>query len=381
MLLENGDFKMKNLIKKIFANRIVQKLISLIYKVWCMLCKLLPIKNSVLFFTIRADGKLLDNAKAVYDSLNAEKMIFAHMLPHSHSVSFKALFYLLTSKVIVTDDYLRYSRYTKFRKEQKIFQIWHACGAFKMFGLDAPSKLTKEQEKATHSQYSAVAVTGEECRKFYAGAFGVSEDICLSVGLPRTDRLFTDGEKMKNNVFERHPEFRNKHLYLYCPTFREIDGERVVYNPGIDWDKLSNTLSEDEIFIIRRHPLMNYPLINNTYNNIYDLSDESTLELTAASDVIITDYSSVIYDACLLDVPTVFYCPDYKEYERGFYLNFPDDLPGMLVTESENLLSAVRQTKEKPPVDRINEFRNRQLNACDGHATERIVKIIEDWMK
>ena len=80
-------------------------------------------------------------------------------------------------------------------------------------------------------------------------------------------------------------------------------------------------------------------------------------------------------------MPTVFYCPDYKEYERGFYLKFPDDLPGTLVTDSNDLLSSVRQTKEKPPVDRIEGFRNRQLNACDGHATERIVKIIEDWMK
>lgn len=373
---------MKNLIKKLLANRIGQKLIGLTYKVWCMLCKLLPLKNRVLFFTIRADGKLLDNAKAVYDLLNADKMIFAHMLPHSHRLSLKALFYLLTSKVIVTDDYLRYSRYTKFRKEQKIFQIWHACGAFKMFGLDAPSKLTKEQERATHSQYSAVAVTGEECRKFYAGAFGVSEDICLSVGLPRTDRLFTDAEKMKKSVYGRHLEFKGKRIYLYCPTFRERDGERIVYNPGIDWGELSKSLSDDEIFIIRRHPLMSYTFTeDNIYNNIYDLSDESTLELTAASDVIITDYSSVIYDACLLDVPTVFYCPDYKEYERGFYLKFPEDLPGLLVTESGSLLSAVRQTKEKPPVDRINEFRNRQLNACDGHSTERIVKIIEDWMK
>lgn len=367
--------------KNLLAKSVRQKAISLIYKIWCIFCKLVPMKNRALFFTVRADGGLLDNAKAVYDALDTEKMIFAHKLPHSHGISFKALFYILTSKVIVTDDYLRYSRYTKFRKGQKVFQIWHAAGAFKMFGLDAPSKLTKEQEKATHSQYSAVAVTGEECRKIYADAFGISEDICLAVGLPRTDRLFTDKDIMRNAVYGRHPDFRNKHIYLYCPTFRERDGEKFEYDPKIDWDKLSSSLAEDEIFIIRRHPVMNYPLINNIYNNIYDLTDESTLELTAASDVVITDYSSVIYDACLLGVPDVFYCPDYKEYERGFYLKFPDDLPGELVTESEKLLEAVRRTKEKPPVDRIEKFRNRQLGACDGHATERVAEIIKDWMK
>lgn len=372
---------MKNLLKKLLANRIGQKVISLFYKVWCVFCKLMPLKNRALFFTIRANGRLLENSEAVYDMLDTEKMIFAHMLPHSHAVSFKALFYLLTSKVIVTDDYLRYSRYTKFRKEQKIFQIWHAAGAFKMFGLDAPSKLTEEQERATHSQYSAVAVTGEECRRFYAGAFGVSEDICIPVGLPRTDRLFTDADKMRNAVYERHPGFRNKRIYLYCPTFRERDGEKMVYDPKIDWNMLNSLLDEDEVFIIRRHPLMDYPLLNDTFNNIYDLSAESTLELTAASDVIITDYSSVIYDACLLNVPTVFYCPDIGEYERGFYLKFPEDLPGELITDGAELLKAVRRTKEKPPAERIEKFKSRQLGACDGHSTERIVKIIEDWLR
>ncbi|MBQ2841929.1 MAG: CDP-glycerol glycerophosphotransferase family protein [Clostridia bacterium] len=372
---------MKELLKKLINPQIRKRIISLVFRIWYLFCRMLPLKNRVLFFSIRANGKLLDNAKAVYDELDCPKVVFAARVPHGIRDSIKAYYMLLTSRVIITDDYMRYAREFKFRKEQKIFQIWHACGAFKMFGLDAPSKLTKEQERATHAQYSAVAVTGEECRKFYAGAFGISEDICLPVGLPRTDRLFTEAESMKKSVYDRHPEFANKHIYLYCPTFRECDGERIEYDPKIDWDLLSASLEEDEIFIIRRHPIMNYKLFDGAYNNIYDLSDESTLELTAASDVIITDYSSVIYDACLLNVPTVFYCPDFKEYERGFYLKFPEDLPGILVTDGGKLLAAVRQTKEKPPVERIEQFKNRQLGACDGHATERTVEIIEGWLK
>ena len=107
---------LSKLLKKYLSGKKGQKIISLIYKIWCFACKLLPLKNRVLFYTIRADGKLLDNARAVYDALDAPKIIFAHMLPHSHSLSLKALFYILTSKVIVTDDYLKYSRFTRFRK-------------------------------------------------------------------------------------------------------------------------------------------------------------------------------------------------------------------------------------------------------------------------
>lgn len=371
---------MKNLLKRILSPAVRRKILVFLNKLWCAVCRMLPVRNRVLFYTVRADGRLLDNAKAVYDALDAEKVIFAHMLPHSVKIKPLVYYYLLTSRVIVTDDYLRYMRAIKLRKGQKLFQIWHACGAFKKFGLDAPSQISREEEIATHSQYTAVAVTAEKCGKSFAHAFGISEERCLPIGLPRTDKLLSDAPEMRKDIFGKYPEFANKRIYLYCPTFREKDGKYVELETGIDWQKLSAEMADDELLIIRRHPLMNYRLCGE-YGNIIDLSDESTLALTAACDVMITDYSSVIYDACLLDVPMVFYCPDIKEYERGFYLDFPDDLPGETVTEPEQLLGAIRQAKENPPVSRIEKFRNEQMSACDGKSTQRAVELIMSWLK
>ncbi len=372
---------MKSLLKRIINPRVRRSILVFLNRMWCFFCRCLPLRNVVLFYTIRADGTLADNAKAVYDSLDCKKIIFAKKLPHSLKIKPLAYFYLLTSRVIVTDDYVRYMSAVKLRKSQSLIQIWHACGAFKKFGLDAPSNRSRTEEKSLHSQYSAVIVTSEKCREYYAGAFGVSKDICLPFGLPRTDRLFTDKEKMTGNILKKHPEFEGKRIYLYCPTFREDKGERTVYDPEINWSELSNALCDDEIFVIRRHPVMDYRLTDKEYPNILDLTDESTLELTAASDVIITDYSSVIYDACLLSVPSVFYCPDYKDYERGFYLEFPDDLPGELVTESGKLLEAVRNTKENPPADKIRKFIGEQMEACDGKSAERVGALIEKCLK
>lgn len=370
---------MKNLLKRILSPAVRRKILVFLNKLWCAVCRMLPVRNRVLFYTVRADGRLLDNAKAVYDALDAEKVIFAHMLPHSVKIKPLVYYYLLTSRVIVTDDYLRYMRAIKLRKGQKLFQIWHACGAFKKFGLDAPSQISREEEIATHSQYTAVAVTAEKCGKSFAHAFGISEERCLTIGLPRTDKLLSDAPEMRKGIFEKYPEFANKRIYLYCPTFREKDGKYIELETGIDWQKLSAEMADDELLIIRRHPLMNYRLCGE-YGNIIDLSDESTLALTAACDVMITDYSSVIYDACLLDVPMVFYCPDIKEYERGFYLDFPDDLPGETVTGPEQLLGAIRQAKENPPVSKIEKFRNEQMSACDGKSTQRAVELIESWL-
>ncbi len=372
---------MKNLLKKLINQKNRRRILEFFNKAWCAFCRILPIRNVVLFYTIRADGKLLDNAKAVYDALDAKKVVFAHMLPHSVKIKPIAYYYLLTSRVIVTDDYVRYMRAIKLRKGQKLFQIWHACGAFKKFGLDAPSQLTQAEERATHSQYTAVAVTSEACRKSYAAAFGINEDICLPIGLPRTDKLLKDASEMRNGIFEKYPQFAGKKIYLYCPTFREENGKRIEYNPDIDWGAMSKAMNDDEIFVIRRHPMMDYRFENGEFGNIIDLTDESTLALTAACDAMITDYSSVIYDACLLGVPTVFYCPDHEKYERGFYLDFPDSLPGEMITNGAELLETVRRAKENPPAERIEKFKSEQIDACDGHSTERAVEIIKNWLK
>lgn len=372
---------MKTFIKKYLTPQRKAKLQKIIDAICNLVFRFLPLKKRALFFTVRATGKLLDNAQAVYDAFDGEKFVFAQMYPHGIKLRAKVIYYLLTSKVIVTDDYLSYLRFVKLRKKQKLLQIWHACGAFKKFGLDAESPLSKELEIATHSQYSAVAVTSENCRKYYAKAFGISEDICLPIGLPRTDMLFTRADELRESVYAKHPEFRNKKIYLFAPTFREKNKKRIVYNTKINWDALSKSLNEDEIFVIRRHPIMKYKLINKEYNNIKDLSNESTLALTAASAALITDYSSVMYDACLLDVPMVFYCPDYKEYNRGFYLDFPDDLPGEMVTQPDELLGVIRRAKESLPVERIEKFKNEQMSACDGHAADRAAELIKGWLK
>lgn len=371
---------MKDLIKKLLSVRNRRRILRFLNKKWRAFCGVLPLRNVVLFYSVRADSKLLENAKAVYDALDAKKVIFAHKLPHSVRIKPLAYYYLMTSKVIVTDDYVRYMRVIKLREGQRLMQIWHACGAFKKFGLDAPSQLTPEEERATHSQYSAVVVTAEKCRESYAGAFGISRDICLPLGLPRTDKLIKSAQEMHKSIFEKHSGLNGKRIYLYCPTFRETDGKRVAYNPEINWSNLSQSMRSDEVFIICRHPLMDYRFENGEYPNILDLSGESTLALTAASDVIITDYSSVIHDAVLLSVPAVFYCPDYKKYERGFYLDFPEGLPGEMVTDGSELLDCIRKTAENPPKEKIERFKNEQLSACDGNSTERVVELIKKWM-
>ncbi len=353
---------------------------------WCAFCQELPIKDRVLFYTTRSDGELRDNIKCVYDALDLprkSKPVFAHIPPHGKFIKPRLYYLMFTCKVIVADDYMRYLRNKKLREGQKVLQLWHAEGAFKKFGLDAPSHLTKREEQKNHSQYTAVAVSSESCRDHYAGAFGIDKGRCLAIGTPRTDLLISGDakEKMRADILGKIPLLsERKRIYLYCPTFRDVGEKHVAADVGIDWKTLDYALEEDELFIIRNHPLIDYKTEVHGLSNVIDCSNESTLQLLTACSVLVTDYSSVIFDAALLKKPMVFFCPDIKRYERGFYLNYPEDLPGEAVMKVDDLLPAVRRANENPPVEKLEAFIDEQMGACDGHSTERVVDLIKSWL-
>lgn len=343
-----------------------------------------PLQNRAFFYTIRANDDLLENIKCVYDGCDCEKVVFAKMLPHSFRQIAQVRKYMLTSKVIVTDDYMKYLRAVRLREGQKVVQIWHAGGAFKRFGLDAPSRLTRLEEYRTHSQYSDVCVTSEHVRQFYAHAFGIDIQAVKALGSPRTDLIVDKNsvEEKRQTICSKHPLLKDKKVYVYFPTFRELDGAPLELDPKIDWAKLNDELSDDEVFVVSRHPVMKEPFFKGVfYSRVKDYTSDSTSELLAIADVVITDYSSIIFDASLMDKSMVFYCPDYGSYERDFYLDYDKDLPGEIVTDSEELLASLRRADDMGAKERIALFREKQMGACDGHSTERVVRLIENYLK
>lgn len=340
--------------------------------------------DRVFFYSIRANGELRENIRFVYENCDTEKVVFAKMLPHGLKQVTLVRKYLLTSKVIVTDDYLKYLRDVKLKDVQKVIQIWHAGGAFKRFGLDAPSRLTPFEEYKTHSQYSDVCVTSEYVRQFYAHAFGIDMDVVKAIGSPRTDEILNEEitNAKKEAICNRHPLLKNKKVYVYFPTFREDDGTVIDFEPKIDWDKLNDELSDDEVFVVARHPIMKKEFFKGRfYSRIKDYTADPTPELMSVADVVITDYSSIIFDASLMNKSMLFYCPDYGEYERDFYLDYDNDLPGEIVINSDELLPALRKATEKGIDEKLEAFREKQMGACDGNSTKRVVELIKSYLK
>ena len=340
------------------------------------------LQNKVTFVSVRSDNELEGNALALYPYINGEKEICAYKLPHDDTAALTMSEAILTSKVIVTDDYVKYLRYFPLRPQQRIIQLWHACGAFKKFGQRG-TNIPVPTDLATHAQYNLVCVSGKSVRSIYADAFDVNYQKVQALGTPRTDAYFNKKliAKRKRQIYFKHPKLLFKSVIVYAPTFRETDGNRNEFHPELDFDFLSKSLLPNQIMIICPHPVMDTPILPHAYSNIWEMRDFSTNDYMLISDMLITDYSSVIFEYALLHKPIAFFCYDLLRYDRDFYLKYPEDLPGDVFKTQQELVDYIRNPEKHILTDKYTAFVNKYMSACDGHSCERIAQLINSYME
>lgn len=380
-------FKVNRLSKRVNKSlrRAEKKIINWLGVLLATIYSKKKLQNRAFFYTTRADKIPLENLSQVYYSYKGEKVLFAKRYPHTLKDNAEIRKYIMTSKVIVTDDYINLLKKVRLRENQKVIQLWYAGGAIRRFGLDSPDKDSRIDEYKAHSQYTDVCVSSEYVRQFYSHAFGVEMDVVKALGNPRTD-LIVDEEKLREsreNICSKHPLLKEKkHIYVYLPTNREYDDETAVFDPKLDWNELNDVLDDDEIFILCRHPNMKHEYIKGMlYPRVKDYTTDSAMELLSVADVVITDYSAIMFDSTIMDIPMVFYCPDYDTYDCDFYLNYERDVPGEIIKNPNELLEAARRAKDNGYKESIKAFKEMEMGACDGNSTERVCKLIESYIK
>lgn len=349
---------------------------------WKKQIRKMKLKNQIAFVTARSNEELLPNIRGAYDRTNGKKVVFTRMMPYDDEQMDAAIQTVYSSKVVVTDDYFYLFR--KFGKKpgQKIVQLWHAAGAFKKFGMDGTS-LFPEVDRLYHKDYDLVSVSGENVRGIYAGAFGVEEERVKAYGVPRTDKLLNAEyvSQVRKRILTEHPNLAGKQIILYAPTFRDGKGQdKHEFRPEMDFESLSHSLKENQVFLICPHPVMQNRIVPGSYENIIQVEDFTTNEMMCVADLLITDYSSVIFEFSLLDKPMVFYCYDYDEYNRDFYLDYEKDLPGKLLRSYSELEEYICKG-DFNEADRAKEFRKWYMSACDGKSSERLARVLEKLLK
>ncbi len=368
-----------------FLSKVNRHLFKLMYKHYCKE----PFENKKITFLSNRRDKLDGNMKYVYDKLSQMKIVPDILLKNSDMKHFNPKFLMscakaaATSGVIVVDDSVNFLDFVDLNSKTRLIQLWHACGAFKTFGYSRLGKLEgPSQTDRNHRFYTHAIVSSTEIAKFYSEGFGIPMKNVYPTGIPRTDIFFNEHYKnrIRTSFFTFYPKLEGKKIILFAPTFRGMDKESAYYDMSkFDPVTLLNTLGDDYVLLIKHHPYISEAVnIPEGYKDrIIDLTCLSEInDLLFVTDILITDYSSVIFEASLLNIPMLFYVYDLKEYilDRDFYYDFIDFIPGnMAFTQNELINQILTQDYD---TDKEEAFRNRFFDQFDGNSSQRVADMI-----
>ncbi|UUT35737.1 CDP-glycerol glycerophosphotransferase family protein [Microbacterium elymi] len=284
-----------------------------------------------------------------------------------------------TAQTIVLDDFYPLIYPFRIRAESRLLQVWHAAGAFKRVGHSrAGLPGGPIPGSIIHRNYTDATVSSEGVRGNYAEAYGIDVSRVKPLGVPRTDVFFDDATVAEANreVRARYGIGEHTRIALYAPTFRGNGQLTATFDyDGIDWDALAGGLGDEWVVMVKMHPFV-APLTvaRPGVTGIIDVTgDREITQLLMAADVLVTDYSSTIFEYALLRRPIVFFCPDLEQYtsDRDFYYPLTDYVTGPLVTDTARLADAIRTVRHGETQERFVDF---FMGACDGHSSERITR-------
>lgn len=377
----------------------MKKIVYVVFGLLFRVFNLCPVNRKKITFIMSHDTNLTGNMGYVYNEILEQKLDyyivffsreeydfkdnknFYDLIKGIFSVFFIKNYHLATSKIIILDNVFLAFAYLKFKKKVKVVQLWHAAGVLKKFGIDAcKDKKLKDMIRKANRQISNVIVNSSSFINIYANAFHISENKIIPLGIPRTDLFFNQlkMEEVRRCFFERYPFARNKKIILYAPTFRENE---LSYNVrenktlNLDVKQLYNALYPEYIFAIRLHPRINRKIEIEYSDFALDVSKYDDINhLLIVSDLLITDYSSLIAEYSVLKRPIIFYPYDLKEYEtqeRGFYYSYSDFVPGPIVSNEDELIKIIKE--EQFDLKRVEQYMRSCFDHTDGMSTKRFV--------
>ena len=250
-------------------------------------------------------------------------------------------------------------------KTGKCIMMWHAIQGGKYIGLDEKTTYYRESYADLMER---IIVAGRGGIDMFHQCTKVPKERILNLGMPRTDRYF---HRFKGKT---HPIFNGKRVYLFVPTFRNW---RETAMPMIDWKWIDMQLTDDEILVVKAHPYGHDFDIGGCKHIIQANKIEPSVTYLHDADVVITDYSSIMFDAYLMNKPVVLFekNPGYVN-TRGMYLKYPDEYCSRYATNEKELLELMRSAKRLRKTEKA--CRDYVADMCDGHSCERICKLIEE---
>lgn len=366
---------------------------SKLYKICSQLFRWLPVKrNKIIFNNFQGRG-YGDSPKYIAEEIIRRKLPYDLVwLVNDYNMDFplgirtvslrsiRATYELSSAKFIVSN-VKRTLPYQK-KTSQYYIQTWHGSMAFKVIEKAAQEKLSPQYLKETIFDSSIIdlflscnSVQTKEIRDF----FWFDGEI-FECGSPRNDMLYKPSQ-YKDEVKQCMGLGSNIRIALYAPTFRD-DHRTDVYNLDLYMveKSLAARFSGEWRILVRLHPNVIEGCFNSLPSRSIDVTSYPDMqELLLISDILITDYSSTIYDALIMHKKVMLYAPDIADYKEKRGLNpIYFKLPTHVNVTNDELLDTICKFDELDYQQRLDVFLNSVHIYDDGNASKRVVDKVNE---
>ncbi|MFD1168533.1 CDP-glycerol glycerophosphotransferase family protein [Oceanobacillus caeni] len=310
--------------------------------------------------------------------------------PRRRIISFKvgnfidwmeSIYHLATSEKVIVDNYFGFLAVTDFKENVTCVQLWHAAGAIKQFGLRDLSIENRPPSafrrfKAVYSRFDYVVIGSDKMAAIFKEGFGIKEKQLLRTGIPRTDFFFDHEnlEKAAQSLRRYFPIIDEKKVILYAPTYR--DQELHVQELKMDIEKMYKYFHDDYVLFLSLHPAVKVDIENNHPDFAIDVTTYNINHLLVIADVLISDYSSIIFEYSLFNKPMVFFAYDIDEYaeERGFWEVYEELVPGPVAYNMDDLVEVIKN--EAYDMSGVREFSEEWNRYSKGRSSEQLVQVV-----
>lgn len=361
----------------------------------------LPVKHNWVMFESFGGKSYSDNCKYIYEYMlrnyGSEYRFIWVMRDHKIVIpgnpvvikpnTYKYLYYLARSKFLVFNS--RQPIWYNKRKESVFIETWHGTPlkklVFDMEDVHSASLTHKEDFYKVSRKWDYLLSDNGFSTEVFEHAFLFDKEKIVEHGYPRNDLLYADNaDEIAGNVKQKLGIPQGKKVILYAPTWRDDEyysHGKYKFSLAIDIEQMKQRLGEEYVLLLRTHYFV-VDQVDSLCGDgfVYNGSRyQDITELYLASDICITDYSSVFFDYANLKRPILFFTYDlekYREELHGFYIDMETEVPGPLLQTNEDLIQAIEHINdvEETYKERYNTFYHRFCGIDDGHAAERVVE-------
>ncbi len=318
--------------------------------------------------SVRTQGNYSNTTGFISKLLNNLKSSFSYYFS-----LYKQMVYIAQSKVIIVDGYNLPVSLLKHKKNTKVIQIWHALGAIKKFGYQSIGKVDGINPKVAkilkmHRGYDYVISGSEGMKEFFAEAFDVEVEKVMPIGTPLVDHLKENRDAEIAKLYSKYPALKKKINILYSPTFRndkEYKFDEII--KFMDFKKAN--------LIVTQHSKVEKQELDKRVISI-DSEEFSTFDVLKICDYVITDYSALMVDACIIDKKILLFTYDYEKYDRnnGINIGFKKDFPSLNYDNAESLMQVIFENRYN--MKEYKKFQRKYTPQIKKTSTEEIMNII-----